>query len=145
MLRFAPDQRQPNDDLLWTYFRNDKESREDLLGFVENPTVRTLLALGERAEYRFYKTAAVGSEGTRGLVSYVYTVTYPDDESKGGKQQTGKKPDSEEAGNSQEGGKRTFFMSVTMERNPTQKPGINPWRVADLQGGIDPENAQKRR
>ena len=119
-LRFAPDRRQPLNEMLWTYFRNDAESRHALTKFVELPAIRTLLALGPRAEYRWYKTSSVVSDGSRGLAHYIYTVTYPDD------------PDGDEKH------KKTFFVSVVVERNPTAKPGLHPWRVAHFNAGFDP-------
>jgi hypothetical protein len=114
-LRFAPDQRRPFDELMWTYFRNDNEAKAQLRVFVATPVVRTILAIGPRADIRFYKTRSVATEGSRGLVSYYYTVTYPDGD-----------------------GKKTFFVDVLMERNPTVKPGINPWRVTGLLPARDP-------
>jgi hypothetical protein len=119
-LRFAPDRRQPIDETLWTYFRNDADSRNALLKFVELPAIRTLLALGPRAEYRFYKTSSVVSDGSRGLAHYYYTVTYPDD------------PEGDA------NHKKTFFVSVVAERNRTVKPGVHPWRISNFSAGFDP-------
>ena len=120
MLRFAPDRRRPFDELLWTYYRGDAEARKELEQFVQHPLIRTLLALGSRAEVRLYKTSAVGTDGPRGLVHYWYTVTYPDEDKK-----------------------KTFFVSLVLERNPTETPGINPWRVAEFHGGGDPRKQLK--
>ena len=122
MLQFSPDLRQPPDELLWTYYRNDVEAKGLLKAFVERPVVRTLLELGPRAQVRFYKTKSVITEGTRGIVHYYYTVTYPD------------------AGPQSAGGKKSFFVAVALERKPTRTPGLNPWRVADVQGGFDPDD-----
>jgi hypothetical protein len=122
ILRFAPDQRQPLDELLWTYFRNNAEAKGNLIAFVANPTVRTILELGGRAQVRFYKTAGVATAGTRGVVTYYYTVTYP------------------AAGPQRFRGKKTFLVAVVLERKPTRNPDINPWRVVDVDGGFDPDN-----
>ncbi len=121
MLRFAPDKRRPFDETSWTYFRNNKESRGHLVGFVNTPVVRTLLTLGPKADIRFYKTNGVATEGSRGLVDYYYTVTYPDGDKK-----------------------KTFFVDVLMERKPTHNPGINPWRVMGIVGGFDPATGPPR-
>ncbi len=118
MLRFTPDRRRPFDELLWTFYRGNAEVKGELELFVQHPLIRTLLALGSRADVRFYKTSTVATEGTRGLVHYYYTVTYPDTD-----------------------GKKTFFVSLLMERKPTAMPDINPWRVADFSGGGDPRAA----
>ncbi len=121
-LRFAPDQRMPLNDQLWANYRHDPEARELLKKFVQNPVVRTLMALGKGAEVRFYKTSAIVTDGSRGVVSQYFTVTYEDDEE----------------------GKQTFFVNVMLERNPTEEPGINPWRVIDLDGGFDPNDPTVR-
>ncbi len=110
MLRFSPDMRQGLDEDLWLYFRSDKDARGELQGFVRNPTVRTLLALGPRAEARYYKTSAVATEGGRAIAEYIYTVTYSE----------------------KDGKKKTFLLSVLAERKPTKRPGLHPWRVLDV-------------
>ncbi len=117
VLKMAPDYRQPieDGDGLWIFYRHDGEANRDLRRFVQNPLVRTLLALGEKAEVRFYKTTMVGTDGSLALVNYWYTVTYAD-----------------------RGGTKTFFVRMLLERKPPQKPSLNPWRVSDFSGGFDP-------
>ncbi len=80
------------------------------------------MAIGPRAEVRYYKTAAVVTDGGRGVVSQYYTVTYDDDEE----------------------GKQTFFVNVMLERKPTEALGVSPWRIIDLDGGFDPNNPAVR-
>jgi hypothetical protein len=120
MLRFAPDQRRPFDNLLWKFYQSDNEAQQNLRAFVQHPLIKTLLALGPKAQVRFYKTLRVGNEGSRGLVSYLYTVTYSDDDPK--------RPNA----------KTTFFVNLLMERKPTENPNINPWRVSNIEGGVNP-------
>jgi len=115
MLKFAPDARQPFDENLWTFYRRDGSAKDDLVKFVNEPLARTLLALGTKADVRFFGISGVGSDGERALVAYDYSVTYP-------------APD----------GKQTFFVRITVERKPTKRPDVNPWRVYGYQGGIDP-------
>jgi hypothetical protein len=117
-LRFAPDQRPPLDDGLWLHFRHDDDAKAELRAFVTDPVVRALLALGERAQVRFYKTHSVVSEGTLAGVQYVYTVTFPDVD-----------------------GKKTFFVSLILERKPTNDPRLNPWRVKTHFAGKSPPGA----
>jgi hypothetical protein len=121
-LRIAPDQRIPLDDQLWANFRHNPEARDLLKKFVQDPVVRTLMALGTQADVRFFKTSTVVTDGSRGVVSQYFTVTYPDDDE----------------------GKQTFFVNVMLERNTTEEPGINPWRVIDLDGGFDPNDPAVR-
>jgi hypothetical protein len=115
-LKFAPDYQQPLDDELWNFYRYDNEAKEQLNALVRFPLARTLLALGPRAEVRYFRTVGVSAEGNRALVIYWYTVSYAD----------------------RDGKKKTFVVSVLMERLPTRKPGINPWRVKDF-AAIDPD------
>lgn len=111
LLRFAPEERHRMDEDLWLYLRSDKEAKQDLQRFVKNPLVRTLLELGPRADVRLYKTVKVASLGEHALAEYYYTVTFDDADGK----------------------KKTFFVSVVMQRKPVARPGLNPWRVHDAQ------------
>jgi hypothetical protein len=121
MLQFTPDARQPLDDMLWVFYRNDNEGKAQLKRFVSHPLVRTLLALGTKADVRFYKTHAVATDGPRAQVSYWYTVTWPDE--------TGKKT--------------TFLAGILLERRPTADPSLNPWKVKDFTGGINPNQSRE--
>jgi hypothetical protein len=115
MLKMAPDYRPPMNEDLWLFYRHDGQANRDLRQFVEHPLVRTLLALGDRAQVRFYKTTAVGTTGSLAQVQRCYTVTYPD-----------------------QGGKKTFFVLMMLERKPTENASLNPWCVKGVSGGFDP-------
>ena len=58
----------------------------------------------------------VGTDGNRAQVNYWYTVTYDDEQGK----------------------KKTFLVGLVMDRKPTQNPDMNPWRVQDFMGPINP-------
>jgi hypothetical protein len=115
-LTINPDYRPPADDGLWQYYRVDEEARNQLRAFVNEPLVRRLLALGTRAQVRFYKTGVVAAEGSLAGVEYMYTVTYAD----------------------QDGKKTTFFATLVLDRNATKNPELNPWKVKTCFGGLDP-------
>lgn len=116
MLHWLPDYRHPMDDQRWLFFRTSDEAKADLRQFVDAPAIRMMLALGERAQVSFYRTSAVGASGNVAQVDYWYAVTFTDDD----------------------GRKKTYFFTVLLERKPTQDPNLNPWRVRDFSGGIDP-------
>jgi hypothetical protein len=113
-LRFHPDYRPPADDSLWLFYRNDDEAKAELKGFVADPLVRRLLALGQQAQVRFYKTDAIVTDGSTAGVQYTYTVTYPDGD-----------------------GKKTFFATLVLERRPIRNAKLSPWRVKGCFGGWD--------
>jgi hypothetical protein len=123
-LRLSPYRRLPLDDKLWSRFREDKELRSELRSFVRDPTARTLLALGPRADVRFYKTASVAAEGSRALVSLYYTATIADEND----------PNK----------KTTFFLNVILERKSVEPLDVNPWRIMDFAGGFDPRDLSGR-
>jgi hypothetical protein len=123
-LRLSPYRRLPFDDRLWSRFRQDKELGADLRKFVRDPPVRTLLALGNRADVRFYKTGAVATDGSRAIVSLFYTATIPADANRKDK--------------------TTFFLNVLLERNSVDPLDVNPWRVIDFAGGTDPRDPSGR-
>jgi len=74
-----PQNRQPLNDHLWNYYRNNPRSRQSLEGYVQIPLVRTLLALGPRAVVRFYETAGQTQEDDIDVVEEVYAVTYEEE------------------------------------------------------------------
>jgi hypothetical protein len=121
MLQFTPDARQPLDDMLWVFYRNDSEGKAQLKRFVSHSLVRTLLALGKKADVRFYKTHTVATDGTRAQVDYWYTVTWSDESGK----------------------KTTLLAGILMERKPPADPGRNPWKVKDFTGGINPSQVRQ--
>jgi hypothetical protein len=116
LLKFTPQNRGALSDNLWTYFRRDVDARIELRKFTDDVTVRTLLALGERAQARYYKTASVITQGSRAAVIFWYTVTFTDDV----------------------GQKKTFFVRVIMDRKPTTDRDLNPWQVNGILSGVDP-------
>ncbi len=119
LLKLLPDLRPNLDDDAWTFYRHDSESRRDLVKLVNDPPVRTLLALGERATIRYYKTENTASDGSRAMVNYWYTVTFENDQHQ----------------------KETFIVAIVLERRPTDLD-INPWRVRGVVGAIDPKTGR---
>lgn len=121
MLRVLPDLRQTleqqDEEGLWMFYRNNKEAKNDLTSFVALPVARTLLALGEKADVRFYKTVALGTHRNQAQVEYWYTATCVDESGK----------------------KKTFLVGIILERKPTKTPGLSPWRVAEFYGPVNPD------
>ena len=77
--------------------------------------MRTLLALGPKAQVRFYQTADADREDDNDLVNQFYAVTYEE-----------------------EGERKSFFVLVRMMR---QKLGSGQagWRILAAEGGVRPE------
>lgn len=116
MLTFVPQVRRSGDDGLWLYYRSDNEMADRLRKFVSHPVIRTLLALGDQADIRFYSASGAANEGDLAQADLWYTVTYTDEN----------------------GRKKTFLVSVLMERKRNDSKTLTPWRVRDFAGGIDP-------
>lgn len=110
-----PTSRRPLDDALWDYYTSDWPLCQEIRGYVEQPLVRTLLALGDRAEVRHYQTEnqTVGVDGD--LVCQVYAVTYQE-----------------------HGAKKTFFVRMNLERVGIRQQRRSAWRVQYAEGGIQP-------
>lgn len=113
MLRGVPDVRDMDES--WAVFQVDSNARQDMERFVRMPLVRTMLALGDQADIRFYSFNGVAFNGSTGQVNYWYTVTFMDHDKK-----------------------KTFLVGLLMERKPTSREGVNPWRVKDFYGPVDP-------
>jgi len=116
MLEWVPDYRHGVGDDLWLFFRSNTEANADLQELVSQPVIRMLLALGEDAQVRYYKTARVWVARDVARVEYWYTVTFTDENNR----------------------KKTYFIGILLERKPTMDPELNPWRVRDISGGFNP-------
>jgi hypothetical protein len=114
-LQLAPQFRSPLDDHLWDFYRSSPRQREGLEKFVSTPLVRTLLALGPKAQVRFYQTANQTHENNNDRVAQCYAVTYEE-----------------------QGEKKSFFVVVEMVRRKLSN-GQAGWQVVDAQGGVRPE------
>lgn len=115
-LKWAPDYRQGLSDDLWLFIRSNEEASGEFEAFIRHPIVRMLLALGEKADVSYYETEVVGASGDLAQVRSTYAVTFDDEDGK----------------------KKTYFISLLMERKPTRNPRLNPWRVREYQGGFIP-------
>ena len=120
MLKVWPENRHAFDEGLWAFYRNNKRAQRELREFVSEPPVRTLLALGDRAQVRYYKTIGAASDEGRVVISYWYTVTYDDDDGK----------------------KTTYLLRIIMERMATHSTTLPVWRVKGLSGSIDPATSR---
>jgi len=114
MLQWVPDYRNGVGDNPWLFFRSDTEANADLKKFVSQPIVRMLLALGDEAEVRYYRTTRMGFSSDLARVEYWYAVTFTDEDDQK---------------------KKTYFIGVLLERKPTRDPDLNPWRVSNFAGG----------
>lgn len=104
-LTVVPQARQPLDGKLWNHYRGNLQQRADLETYTKQPAVRALLALGSKVQVRFYQTASVAQENDADYVVLWYAVTYEE-----------------------EGEKRSFFVSVPMQRLRLASGGAD-WRI----------------
>jgi hypothetical protein len=121
-LTVDPNQRQPLDARLWQFYRDGDTVRRELETFVTLPTIRTLLALGEKAQVRYYKTTFGPRRGDRENLQQLFAVTYND-----------------------AGKKKTFFVDVRLEHSTPGNAGRAAWRVTGFEGGVDVTGASGRR
>ncbi|MBN1852612.1 MAG: hypothetical protein JW829_07800 [Pirellulales bacterium] len=102
-----PANRKPLDATLWDHYRTDDEARQNLIKFVEYPLIRTLLALGDACEVRFYQSGSVQQIlNSLEAVTLVYAVTYND-----------------------AGQKKSFFVSVRLDRSGRDSDRNPRWRI----------------
>ena len=64
MLQFAADQRQPLDERIWLYLRNNNQAKSELQKLVESPLARVLLELGDKRKPGFIRPRASTSTET---------------------------------------------------------------------------------
>lgn len=92
-------------DHLWGYYRDNPENREALEQFVATPVPRAVLEYGPKCQIRFIGTTSVATSSDSAVVELTYAVTYP-----------------------AEAGKKTFFVTLIVERRAMQNGDI-AWRI----------------
>jgi len=114
-LTLHPRYRLPLNDSLWGSYEEGSDPRSELENYVSRPEIRALLALGPKAQVRYYDTEGQTSSEGRESVYQVYAVTY------------------DEAGK-----KKTFFIGVALDRFLLEGTGRAAWRILHTDGGIRP-------
>jgi hypothetical protein len=114
-LMLAPSSRVPIDDNLSEAYRSDPHLLESFEKFTTRKDVQTLLALGPKAQIRYYDVASQVSEGFKDFVNLLYAVTYEENNEK-----------------------KSFFLVIETTR--TKPPGGNAfWRISQLGAPARPE------
>lgn len=83
--------------------------------YAERPEVRSLVALGDRAQVRYYQTELQLRKETGVEIKQVYAVTFDKD-----------------------GAKTTFFVRLDMERLASPESGKASWQILGSRGGVKP-------
>lgn len=109
-----PSARRLGESNLWSVYRDSPRLRQHLESYVTTPLVRTLLALGPRAQVRFYDTVSQNTFNGNDQVEQLYAVTF------------------EEAGE-----KKSFFVDVHTERIRLDT-GVSGWRIVQARTGMTP-------
>ncbi len=110
-----PAYRKPLDERLWKFYGQGTEAREELEHYVKRPEVRTLLALGPRAEIQYFDTQSQGWQDGHDVAYQVFAVSFADN-----------------------GRRKTFFVGVNLERHELPATGKADWRIGSTEGGIRP-------
>jgi hypothetical protein len=118
-LTMAPQVRHFLDNRLWAFYRTDPRLRQQIENYVKNPLVRTLLAMGPKAEVRFYDTANQAHDPEEDTVEQLYAVTYEED-----------------------GEKKSFFVAVEMARQKLVT-GEAGWHIIQTNGPVRPEGSTR--
>ena len=111
---------------LWNMYRNTPDAHLSLERFVEEPLVRTLLALGARAEVRLWESDWQNVPGGKAYVSQYYAVTYDDPTKPEGKRRT------------------SFFAQLVLELSEHPYTDEGYWRIFRRQGGGLPPSLEGR-
>lgn len=117
-------ERLPLDDHLWEKYTPDSALRKDLESFLERKEVRALILLGKdpRTKVRFFDTEGIWREETLTRVFQSYAVTYYDAKDT----------------------KRTFFITMVLNRYPLKTLGIADWYVSDISSHKAPRVLEKQ-
>jgi len=116
-LTVAPHVRRPADPRdVWAFYRENPKLRQELEGYVGSPLVRTLLALGPKAQVRFYDTIGQTIESNMDVVDQVFAVTFEED-----------------------GEKKSFFVLIETAREELPSGGVG-WRILRTESGFRPQS-----
>ena len=117
VLTLPPKQRPPltTDEAVWEFYRTAPGPRRDLEVYVKDRLIKTLVALGDSAEVRYYSHAGVGESGDNEVAFPIFAVTYHEN-----------------------GEKKTFLVMLWLERL-TLPDGRGDWQILRADGGIRPE------
>lgn len=99
------------------YYRDREEGATMVKYFFEDPIIKTLIALNERATVRFYENEVYAPGRSRTAVVNVYAVTY-----------------------SEKGRLHTFFVQLSLERVKAPFTPDVGWQIITHQGGIRPKS-----
>jgi hypothetical protein len=115
-LTVDPGSRELLDDNLWERYRDD-QAFSMIRQFANQPDVRTLLALGDKATVRYYDTESQWADGDRDQVYQTFAVTYPDSD-----------------------GLKTFFVGLLLERRVDRPTRLAYWQITRSAGGVKPKH-----
>ena len=108
--------RQPLEDpQLWKYYTGDWRNYQDIKSFVQKKEIAALVALGDRAQVRYYDTEAEWSADGTDYVEQTYAVTFTPGP-----------------------GPKTFFVTLVLERRPDTRGGQSYWKLERFEGGTHP-------
>jgi hypothetical protein len=113
-LTLAPNDRL-DDEHYWVLYRKSTAQQTNLRSYVDTPLVRTLLALGDKADIRLYQNETAQTDGRIDVVRDVYAVSYPD-----------------------EGRTKTFFIKAELSRSLKTESGPIDWKIY-TEGGYRPQ------
>ncbi len=115
------EERRPPGTDLWEFYRGYSVAADALRGFVQQPLIRTLLALNGAATVRYWSTESQQCYGRspsysrRDQLTQVYAVTY---------------------GQAQQ--RTTFFARLMLQRSVPRGSPTARWQIIDYEAGIRP-------
>lgn len=120
LLSTEPEMRRPMDDTLVEAYMSAPAQTEELREFVNAKLIRTLLALGDVAEIRFYEIERQESLPGEDDVALVFAITTEVDQVR-----------------------TTFFATVVVQRLVYKENGRVYWRVVATRGGVKPRSWER--
>jgi hypothetical protein len=115
-LTVDPRRRLPLESKLVDFYKRSDSYGPALKKFVDEPTLRTLFALGTSAQIRFYQTLDEEIQNNSASEQQIYAVTYPDEHQQ----------------------PKTFFIALRMERIVDPNNSRAGWTLIRVEGGIRP-------
>lgn len=113
-LMIDPKHRPPRESNLPEFYRQNPNWQQKMKLFADEPTMRTLFALGPAAEIHFHETTTDSRQEVFNVVQQTYAVTYPDEQ---------KQP-------------KSFFITLLMQRTVDTTSGRANWTLIRVEDGV---------
>lgn len=102
--------RHETSDAWWKARYDDQTAHQEIHHILEQPLMRTLIALGDKAEVSYVRTLSMQRDDYRQYLTLLYAVTYPKDD----------------------GSMESFYLAINLEQSYNEKTKALGWSISGI-------------